>query len=654
MTEAVSCQADVLSIEAEGVPPDLPASTYEMILRGAAMDPQAPALSFFLQAGDHKRPESWTYAELVRDITRAANAFARMGVGRDDVVAYVLPNLPETHFVIWGGEAVGIVCAINPLLEGTAIAELLNAAGAKVLVTLAPFPGVDLWAKIQPILADCRSIEHLVLVDLADRVPGLRRHAAKFLRRLDVWRRYGFGGVRGTVPGRIRLHAFRRALMRESGAGLAGGRPPEADDISSMFCTGGTTGIPKLALRRHGNEVANAWSAGRVFGDGIGPGKTVFCGLPLFHVNAVMVTGLIPFFKGAHVLLGTPQGYRGKDVVSRFWEIVEHHRIYLFSGVPTLYAALLDLPLNGRDVSSLRFGLCGAAPMPVEVFRLFEERTGIRILEGYGLTEGVCISSVNPPDGPRRIGSIGLRLPGQDMKAVILDDAGGYVRDCAEDEPGIIAIAGPNIFCGYALEEQNGALWIDMGDGRSWLNTGDLGRRDAEGYFFLTGRKKDLIIRGGHNIDPALIEQPLHRHSAVQLAAAIGRPDAHAGELPVAYVQLKAGAAASESELIEFLREEIGERAALPKRVHIIDAMPLTPVGKIFKPALKKREISDALHSALAEAGLTPAELAVEDARTGGMIIRLLLDAPDQEDRARSVLGRFPFALSVGWRRESS
>ena len=337
------------------------------------------------------------------------------------------------------------------------------------------------------------------------------------------------------------------------------------EDLSSFFCTGGTTGTPKIAMRRHANEVANAWSVSQVLGDGMAPGKTIFCGLPLFHVNAVLVTGLLPFSRGAHVILGTPQGYRGDGVVARFWEIVEHHRISFFSGVPTLYASLLQQPLDGRDIGCLEYGLCGAAPMPLQLMRTFQEKTGLKILEGYGLTEGTCVSTVNPPRGERRLGSVGLRVPLQAMKAVVLDEAGAYLRDCAVDEVGVLVIRGPNVFAGYKVAEHNAGLWLDAGDGGPWLNTGDLGRQDADGYFYLTGRKKELIIRGGHNIDPASIEQPLHQHPAVLLAAAVGRPDAHAGEVAVAYVQLKPGADATEAELMSFARDRIGERAAVPE-----------------------------------------------------------------------------------------
>jgi len=359
------------------------------------------------------------------------------------------------------------------------------------------------------------------------------------------------------------------------------------------------------------------------------------------------VTGLEPFSRGDHVILGTPQGYRGDGVMARFWDIVAHHRITTFSGVPTLYAALLQQPIAGRDISSLEFGVCGAAPMPMELMRRFQQKTGLKILEGYGLTEGTCVSTINPPRGEQRIGSIGLRVPLQLMKAVVLDGQGAYVRDCDVDEAGVLVISGPNVFSGYRVAKHNQGLWLDLGDGRRWLNTGDLGRQDAQGYFYLTGRKKELIIRGGHNIDPASIEEPLHAHPAVQIAAAVGRPDAHAGELPVAYVQLEPGASATEAELLAYAKEAIPERAAVPKAIHIIAAMPLTGVGKIFKPALKHREIADALRCALQDAGVGAVDLEVLDDPQQGICIDVSPSSDSDVDRLGQVLGQYPFPVRV-------
>lgn len=614
----------------------LPRNTYEMIRLGGSRNPDAPALSFFLQSADHDKPFVLSHRQLGACITQAANLFRRLGIGRGDVVAFVLPNLPETHYTIWGGETAGIVFAINPLLETPQIAELLRAGRAKWLVTLGPAPGVDLWGRVASAAAEAPGLQGVLAVSIA---PYVRGAAGVAMRAAAVLRKPSSPGL--NVP----VLDFGRELAREADDALKFA-PPQPFDVSSYFCTGGTTGLPKIAVRTQFSEVLNAWGMGRFLPGAAAPGKNIFCGLPLFHVNGQLVTGLFPWAEGAHVILGTPQGYRGAGVIDRFWEIVERHRIHFFSGVPTVYSTLLQKPIGGRDVGSLEYGLCGAAPMPVEVFRQFQERTGIRILEGYGLTEGACASSVNPPGAPARIGSIGIRYPYQDMRILVLDDDGRYLRDAGVDEPGAVALKGPNVFAGYLDPAHNTSVWIDRPgkDGiERWLNTGDLGRCDADGYFWLTGRKKELIIRGGHNIDPKLIEEPLHEHPAVALAAAVGRPDAHAGEVPVAYVQLRDGQQIGEAELLRFTAEQVHERAAQPKYLRIVDSLPTTPVGKIFKPALAMREIEDVVRTEARIAGAALRMLEVVQDRKHGLLARIAVDDAGH-DQLREALGRYAFA----------
>jgi len=535
-------------------------SSYDVFRLGAQRYGDAPALHFLPDA--EAEAVTLSYRALFAQITRAANLFHSLGVGPGDAVSFILPNLPQTHMVIWGGAAAGIVNPVNPFLEPAHIAGIMNAAQSKVLVTLAPGADAGAWEKV---------------MGLRDQVPSLRHILV----------------VGGPAP--EGTQSFDEALAAQPADRLVSGRRLRPGDVAAYFHTGGTTGTPKLACQTHFMHLANALMIG--LAADFDTEDCALCGLPLFHVNAVIVTGLAPFMRGGRVVLLTPSGYRDRAVVANFFKIAERFGASYFSAVPTVYSALLQVPCEDVDLSAFNYGVCGAAPMPVEVIRAFEEKTGIAILEGYGLTEGTCASSFNPRDGERRVGSIGLRLPYQEMKIVELGPDGRARRDCAVDEIGVVAIKGPNVFPGYKDEAANRDIWVADG----WFNTGDLGRQDAEGYFWLTGRAKDLIIRGGHNIDPAMIEDALHRHQAVDLAAAVGMPDAYAGELPVAYVTVKPGFKVGEEDLREFARNAIAERAAVPAQVIVLKAMPQTAVGKIFKPALRYDAIARRYGEALAE-----------------------------------------------------
>lgn len=608
----------------------LASSTYEALARTAERSPNAPALSFFADATCFRNTHQWSYAELVEDITRAANAFHDLGITPGEVLAFILPNLPETHFTIWGGEAAGVVMAINPLQEAKQMAALLRAAKASVVVTLAPTPGSDLWPKLASQLDQLPEVKHVVWVGMGPYVDVAQRESLESLAQKE--REVHRGAT---------IHELQTLMDAQPGTHLKSDRQLRPEERSSYFCTGGTTGLPKIAMRTHGAEVFNAWAVTAHLQPRSG-GQVIFCGLPLFHVNAQLVTGLMPWTQGDHVILGTPQGYRGEGVIPRFWEMVEHFGINLFSGVPTVYSALLQNELEGRDLSSLRFAMCGAAPMPVELFREFECRTGVKILEGYGLTEGACVSSINPPHGERYIGSIGIRIAYQDMRAVMLDDAGEYLRDADTDEVGLITITGPNLFEGYVEESHNRGLWINI-NGQRWLNTGDLGRQDENGYFWLTGRKKELIIRGGHNIDPKQIEEALQAHPAVALAAAIGSPDAYSGEVPVAYVQLRPGHVCNVEELEQFAQRHISERAAIPKRIEILEALPLTAVGKIFKPALQQREVTRVVRQEVERMCLKGIEIEVIAHEQRGLVA--CIRAGRNQESLALLLGRYSFQV---------
>ena len=604
---------------------DLPSSTYELIRRTAQASPDAPALSFILQGTAEETALRLSYAELLGKVTQTANAFHRLGLRPGKAVSFLLPNLPQTHYTIWGGEAAGIVNAINPLLDPEHIAELIHASDSELLVTLAPFPGTDLWDKVHALRDQLPELKAILCVDMANLLPEPQRSALK--------------AQRGPLPDGVL--DFDEAIAACPADHLESGRVIAADDIASYFHTGGTTGTPKLAPHSHGNEVAMAYSMNLVTRFGVG--DVTLCGLPLFHVNGVIVTGLAAFIGGAEVLLATPQGYRNSTLISNFWKVIERHKVSFFSGVPTIYAGLLQVPSEGHDLSSLKYALCGAAPMPVELIRQFEAKTGLTLIEGYGLTEGTCGSCANPPAGERRPGSIGLPMPYCEVSIKVLDEQGGYVRDAEQNEIGNLCIRGATVFKGYLQASKNAGIWVD-GD---WFNTGDLGRVDADGYIWLTGRSKDLIIRGGHNIDPQMIEEALHKHPAVAMAAAVGKPDEKAGELPVVYVQLKPGSQASEAELLEHAAAHIPERAAIPKNAWIIDAIPLTAVGKTLKPALRFDAITRVYQDAVGE--LHPAarvEVLSDD--KAGQLAHIHL--PNQDQALAEAIGERLAGYAVGHR----
>ena len=634
---AVGCVEDVLAIESRA--PELAGcniSTYALLREGLSQNPDKPALSFFLKSDGYENPFVWSGQQLLACITQTANMFRRLGLRRDDVVAYVLPNLPETHWTAWGAETAGISFAINPLLEAPMMLELMNAARPKFLVTLATTPGSDIWEKVSPILGHVPSLEGVLTID-----PMLYLHGERCATSVRSDAEAATARLEG-----LSVFDFHATLQRAPTEALEF-EVPKGDDLASYFCTGGTTGMPKIAMRTHRTEVANALELRAALGAALAtPGTPIFCGLPLFHVNAQLVTGLLPWSAGCHVVLGAPLGYRMPGLIPNFWKIVEFYKLAWFSGVPTVYSSLLQVPVGDTDISSLRYGVCGAAPMPKELIVRFQQETGVKILEGYGLTEGGCASSINPVEGECRVGSIGLRLPWQGMRVVLLAKTGGYFRDALVGEAGVIVIKGPNLFKGYLNPVHNHGLWLEIpdadGHGEQWLNTGDLGHIDEQGYFWLTGRAKELIIRGGHNIDPKMIEEPMHAHPAVAMAAAVGRPDAHSGEIPVLYVQLRPGATVTEDELMEHARQTVAEKAALPKRIHVVTSLPMTAVGKIFKPALTMAEMESVLREEAAACGVALVHCqAVRDERRG-VVLNWAIEGDPTELLAR--LNKYSFA----------
>ena len=615
----------------------LPVSTYDILRSGAIQFGSRIALSFFADAATHKTLARWTYTELLRDVTRTANAFHALGIRSGDVVAYILPNLPETHLTIWGGEAAGIAFAINPQLGAQQMRDLLVAADARIVVTLAPTPGVDLWPRVRDAIERIPGIRDVVWATMA---PYLGRAQRAALALLALRERVSLRGRHYSVSD------FRHCIARQPGDRLVSGRQIDAADIASYFCTGGTTGLPKIAIRSHRCEVFDSWAVGVCINDPADTPPVILCGLPLFHVNAQLVTGLQVWINGGTVLLATPQGFRGKNLVPRLWEIVAHHRVASFSGVPTLYASLLQVEVGDHDISSLRYVACGAAPMPAEVLLRFERKVGVPIVEGYGLTEAGCVSAINLPGGRREAGTIGFRLPYQAMAVAILDEADAFSRWAEPNQPGRLIVRGPNLFEGYLGGSGKDGPWIDV-LGERWLDTGDLGVQSEDGLFRIVGRSKDLIIRGGHNIDPRSIEDAIALHPDVAFVAAVGRPDRHAGEVPVAYVELVASAATTLEELERFAAERIGERASIPKAIAKLDTLPKTAIGKIHKPTLIALEIEKVVRAELRGIGVEPLAVGVEQDKLHGFVARIVLAEADQGGCLATRLGGYTFKTTL-------
>ena len=524
--------------------------TYDALQIGAAHDPAAPAIHFLQRCEPDETPLTITHAQFIAKVTQTANLLADLGVGPRDVVSFMLPLLPQSFFTLYGAEAAGIANPVNSLLEPGQIAEILRAAGTKVLVALAPAPGTDIWEKVERVRRE---------------LPGLKAILQ----------------VNGAGDEKNGVHSYDALLAKYPSDRLASGRRIAADDVAAYFHTGGTTGTPKLVRHTHANQVYQAWVCNLVLRSK--PGRKILFGLPLYHVGGALTQGLTTFAGGGAVVVLSASGWRNQAAVRNVWKLVERYKPEIFGGVPTVLAASLHIPIAGADISSIRYSSGGGSAIPVAVGKGLEKLLGVPVLEVYGMTETSSVHTIAYTGRPIRLGSVGHPVPYSKVRIVKVDSGGRYAGDCAPNEIGVVAMSGPGVFSGYLSESHNRGAFVEPG----WVNSGDLGRLDEEGYLWITGRAKDLIIRGGHNIDPLPVEEILFQHPSVALAALVGQPDAYAGELPLAYVQLKPDAKTTPAELVEFVRERTPERAAVPVNVVLIDAMPLTGVGKVFKPQLR-------------------------------------------------------------------
>jgi fatty-acyl-CoA synthase len=525
-------------------------STYEALKLGAANNPDAPAIQFLANADPADRPIVISHRDFLARVTQAANMFGALGVRAGDVVSFMLPLLPDAFVTLFAAEAAGIANPVNPLLEPHQIAEILEAAQTKVLVALGPLPGTDIWQKVLAVRGKLKHLKAIVQVQ-------------------------GAGDPAGGV------YSFSELIKVQPSDHLVSGRNITGSDVAAYFHTGGTTGTPKLVRHTHGNQVYQAWACNLMLKSN--PGKNLLFGMPLFHVGGSLTQVLTTLAGGGCLIVLSPTGWRNPASVKNIWRLIERFRCEAFSSVPTVLAAALGIPPGDADVSSLRFAAAGGSAIPVAIGKAIQDKLKLPVLEVYGMTETASVHTIAYWDRPIRLGSVGLPIPYSRVRVVKLDADGRYERDCAADEIGVVIMAGPGVFGGYLNDAHNEGAFVEG----HWVNSGDLGRLDADGFLWITGRAKDLVIRGAHNIDPAPIEDIIFQHPAVALAAVVGQPDAYAGELPIGYVQLKPGARVQPGELEDWVRERTPERAAVPVRIIPVDPMPLTGVGKVFKPQLR-------------------------------------------------------------------
>ncbi len=597
---------------------DIPATIWQQLSQTAQRFPTRPAVSFQLLSGPKDKAETLTWEALRDQTAQAANLFRSLGIGETDVVAYVMPNANETILTLLGGAVAGIVSPINPLLEPEQIASILRETEAKVVVTLKPFPKTDVPQKVHEAVRHAPKVQTVLEVDLNRYLTPPKSWLVPLMRpKLDGPRHAD------CLDFSTELAKHPRTLGFEDG-----GR----DRTAAYFHTGGTTGMPKVAQHRYSGMLHNGWLGHELL---YSETDAVMCPLPLFHVFACYPVLMGMLCSGAHAVFPTPAGYRGDGVMDNFWKLCERWKITFVITVPTAVSALMQRPVDA-DISTVKTAFSGSAPMPLELFKRFESACGVTICEGYGLTEATCLVAVNPVDGEKKVGSVGIPFPYTDLKIVTLVD--GVPQECGVDEIGEICVSNPGVIAGHTYTEV--AKNVDLYHWSTHLRTGDLGRLDADGYLWITGRAKDLIIRSGHNIDPAEIEEALLTHPAVAFAGAIGQPDSYAGELPCAFVELVDGATVTEAELMDHADIHVHQRAARPKHLTILEELPKTAVGKVFKPDLRKQAITRVYNSALEEAGLAARVVAVVDDKSRGLVAQVVSnDTPDAA--VSQVLGGF-------------
>jgi fatty-acyl-CoA synthase len=584
VSSPVQSLADIHRIEATPLTQAVPwSSTYALIRASAEVHPEQPALTFLHTGQPGGKSTTWTYRSLLQGIHQTANLLCQLGVDPQDAVGVLLPGGLAYHLALWGGEAAGIVQPLNPLLSDEKLLSLLRASNAKVLIAHGAEDDSQLRAKALRLQTQLPSLKTVLLVH-PDGGPLPEGDALP--------------------AGAQDFHALRATQVAEH---LVSQRVFQPTDIAAYFHTGGTTGAPKLARHSHGAQVFTAWANATM--QGFQASDVTINGYPLFHVAGVLPGALCSLAVGMHVIIPTEAMFRNRDVVQNYWRLVARHGCTLMSGVPTVLAALAGVPLQGADISTLRAVRTGAAPLPPELAQRFEQAFGLHINESLGMTETVGLSTVAPPGLNAPAGCVGWPLPHARVRIVALSsDDQATSHTLPASEKGMVLYQGPNLFSGYLDVAETARSFTPDG----WLITGDVGFIDTQGRLHLSGRAKDLIIRGGHNIDPKVIEDALGAHAAVALCAAVGAPDAYAGEVPVAFATLKPGNDVTEAELLAFTAERVDEGPAKPKSITVLSVMPVTNVGKIYKPELRTLAtaavVQRLIQNAMAPLQLVPAQ----------------------------------------------
>ncbi len=613
----IESAADVASIEARPYSDFMAHRSVGAALAAATTrHPDRPALCFIETAEDGGNAPAWTHRQFMQRVLRAAGLFKALAGEAQPRVALLLPAIPQAYFALWGAEIAGIACPINYLLDAEHIGQLIRASGANILVALGPHPELDIWSRTPALRAACPGLLHLLAVGGAPDAPD-----------------------------------FDASVDAQSAMPLPPASTDDPHRIAALFHTGGTTGAPKLAQHTHGNQLHAAWGAAQMYGTTAD--DAIVNGFPLFHVAGAFVYGLSTLLSGGCVVLPTLLGMRNPAVLKRYWTLVERHRVTLLATVPTVIAALMTTERDAGASRRPRACLTGGSPLPGELANQFEAKFGIPVRNILGMTECGGVISVEPFAGPRTPGSCGLALPFTEVQAVAADGSG---RVCAANESGILRLRGPNVGPGYTDARRNAGTFTDDG----WLVTGDIGHLDADQRIFVTGRAKDVIIRSSHNIDPAMIEEALLAHPEVQMAAAVGEPDEYAGEIPMAFVMLKPNASVSLEALSAFAQSRISERPAYPRRIECMPAIPMTAIGKVYKPALRLRATEHVLASRLASASLD-GRYRVEGVDGGAglsVVFRCLAAATDGSSESskagEAAIARIMAAFAIDYRIEAA